>query len=246
MSEEQHTIDEENKLPHKPMCLNRHVSVPAGEGKGNTCSHRWQAYLKMQDDAGLYNWPKYKSLSERRSRIPTLCQWGPNTVTQPSKATWDVGFGSNFQDVCYKPYWHEAHHVVPNSTLRNAIVDFAKSVQEGSKLIVTLRRGLLTEQYNLNAKNNMIMLPMDKVVADALGLPRHRKRPTDFNHSVYSEHVALQLEKLFSQLQQELLDHKKPKYSNLKKRIEDLSEQLYTLILQTSGPSLDDMEEYIL
>jgi hypothetical protein len=249
MSEEQHQDDIDNKLNHDPSsasdgsggaCLNRHLQ---GRPKNNSCSHPWQAYLKMLDDNLIYDWDKYEVLSKRKTRIPTVCQWGPKTLTQPAAHDWDVMEGTNFRDVCYKPYFHEAHHIVPNSVLRNTLVEFVKGVNKGETLIKKIRGGLLDEKYNLNYKNNMVMLPLDKAIADALNLPRHRKRASDFNHSVYSKHVTTELKKIFSGLKQELVDHKKPKYKNLKDQIEALSVALYPNIVRTAAGSLDDMEQ---
>ncbi|MCC7212033.1 MAG: AHH domain-containing protein [Candidatus Brocadia sp.] len=254
MSEKQHTIDSDNKLPHIPGCLNRHVGDTPREGNGNTCSHRWQAYKKMNDDSGLYNWEKYKSLSEENGKktIETakigFPKWYTSTLKQPKKNEWDVGVSNkdyndaiNFYEKCYIPYWHEAHHIVCNSTLRKAISDFAKAA-ENDGLIKVIREGLLKEEYNLNDKKNMIMLPMDKAVADAIGLPRHRKTAAHWHHSSYSKNVKNQLEKIFNNLKQELVPHKNPKYKNLKDQIESLSESLYDKIKSSESKALDNMD----
>jgi len=171
MSEKQHQIDLDDKLPHIEAgsssggaCLNRHCGKTPKEGENNSCSHRWQAYLKMSENSELYNWPKYEALSTRRSRITSNSAWGLRSLKQPQEGDWDVK-DSNFWEQNYKPYWHEAHHIVPNSVLRNAIID---SVDGNEQLVKLIRRGLLEEKYNLNKKNNMVMLPLEKAIADAL------------------------------------------------------------------------------
>lgn len=251
MSETQHQVDVDDKLPHIQTgrstggaCLNRHIGDKPYEGSGNSCSHRWQAYLQMQGDSGLYNWPKYKSLSKQASRITTAAEtvagakfpdWYVYSLKQPEEGDWDVD-GNNFWTECYVPYWHEAHHIVPNSTLREAIASV------GSKLVVTVRRGLLQEKYNLNQKKNMVMLPMDKAVANAIGLPRHRVTASCRSHSTYSNHVKTQLNKMMQKIKDKLDAHKKPSYASLKDDIVALSENLYSQITaSTTSQSLDAM-----
>jgi hypothetical protein len=253
MSEEQHAIDEQEGLPHVQAgssqggaCLNRHVGDKVCDGENNSCSHRWQAYVHMKADADeLYNWPRYKSLAERASRIPTAKvngypQYYLSSLKPPSKPSandpgWDVR-GDNFRDRCYDPYWHEAHHVVPNSELRNAIADC------GDELVTMIRRGLLRETYNLNFQNNMVMLPLDRVVAKGMALPRHRKTATLRSHKAYSKHIKTRLDEIFSRLAQKLEHHQPRKYSSVKRSIEDMSRAMYKQIVTSESPSLDEME----
>lgn len=255
-SQERHEEDVAKKLGHKKMrnkkgengaCLNRHVADMVCDGEKNSCSYRWQAYLQMQNDSGLYNWPAYKSLTRRRKKaldVDWPVDWLKQTLPKPEGSdeeggSWDIK-GDNFRKKCYDPYWHEAHHIIPNSGLRNVIVDFCKPAPDPGGLTNTIRAGLLKERYNLNFNNNMIMLPMDIPVANALGLPRHRQRGFDF-HSTYTKHVKTELMKIFNALAKELLVHKKRKYNNLKDRIETLSKGLYKQIIATNGSRLDEM-----
>ncbi|MEZ6138539.1 MAG: hypothetical protein R3C53_26955 [Pirellulaceae bacterium] len=121
MSEQQHAVDIEADLPHQDSgassggaCLNRHLGDPPQAGANKSCSHRWQAYLQMKSDSSLYDWPKYKSLSTRKTRIRTAMvgggenfpDWYRLTLAQPKEGEWDVT-GNNFFTKCYIPYWHE-------------------------------------------------------------------------------------------------------------------------------------------
>jgi hypothetical protein len=271
MSEEQHTQDEED-LPGKHLdsgaetggkCLNRHLADTPEQGEKKSCAHRWQSYLQMKGDQDVYNWAEgktYDKLVKKKSRINTFATNGfpecyQKTLAQPKAGQWDVEASSvpigggwngqtkrNFWWKCYHPYWHEAHHMVPNSTLRNAIVDFAKEAPKPDELIIKIRGGLLEEKYNLNEKLNMIMLPLDKEIADALGLPRHRQTVSHWNHAAYSNHVKGELKKILQALKQELVEHQSPTYSNLKDQIEALSKRLYPQIKKSSAASLDEME----
>jgi HNH/ENDO VII superfamily nuclease len=263
-SQEQHESDLAEGLPHKPnppapgssdgtggACLNRHVNVKVFEGENKSCSHRWQAYLHMKADAAeLYNYPRYKSLTERESRIRTIKEDGypkyyTYTLTKPNKPSkndpsWDVR-DDNFRIRCYEPYWHEAHHVVPNSELRNAIAEC------GDELVTSIRRGLLRENYNLNYQNNMIMLPLDRTVAKGMSLPRHRRTAKLRSHKAYSSHIKTELQDIFSALAQKLENHEPRNYTSVKRRIETMSRTMYTQIAESESPSLDEMpaEEFV-
>jgi len=251
-SEEQHASDEEKKLGHNKVggsaggsCLNRHVASVPSKGANNSCSHRWQSYMQMKGDKRLYNWPKYKSLSEQTSRVSTAAikkdgvifpDWYKYSLKQPKKGDWNVK-GKNFFHQCYIPYWHEAHHIVPNSTLRNSIA------KVGASFVDTVRQGLLKEKYNVNEKKNMIMLPLDKPIARALKLPVHRKTASHRNHSAYSNNVASKTNKIMLSIREKLDDHEKPNYKTLKNKIEKISTGLYPKIKKSSSPSLDDMKK---
>ncbi|MBW2737454.1 MAG: AHH domain-containing protein [Deltaproteobacteria bacterium] len=254
MSKEQHQIDEDEDLEHFESrsaqgtggkCLNRHLGGTPEEKEKKSCSHRWQAYLKMTTDKKLYNWPAYKSLSESQTTIKTGAvmskgmkypYWLSWRMDPPKKKEWDIK-GDNFWTKCYTPYWHEAHHIVPNGVLRAAINDV------GSQFVTTIRRGLLKEKYNLNYKNNMIMLPMSVWVAKALKLPTHRKSAFCRNHWAYSKHIKSELGKIFQKLKQKLVKHKKRKYSTVKRQIEAISKAMYKQIVMSDSLSLDKMEE---
>src|SRR5690606_13174632 len=145
---DQHGTDKVDQVPHHPGggCLNRHVGGKPCDTVGDVCSHRWQAYEKMKDKKSLYNWPRYKPLTDAGKRRRTARMRGESGemfpkyyrtfIDPPEKNAWNVK-GTNFFVRAYDPYWHEAHHIVPNSTLASAIA----GVGEGAYTIV-IRRGL--------------------------------------------------------------------------------------------------------
>ncbi|NNE36082.1 MAG: hypothetical protein HKN13_12645 [Rhodothermales bacterium] len=206
----------------------------------------------MCDNDTLYNWDKYKSLSKQTAKIKTAAyekdgetvpSWYSFELKQPAANEWDVGEGKdNFFGPCYEPYWHEAHHIVPNSNLRNAILDFAKDHPAATELVTTVRRGLLKEKYNLNHKVNMITLPLDKEVADAIGLPRHRTTAKHRNHAAYGKNVYNKVTEHLNGLKEQLEEHEKAGYKSLKKKIDNLSEQLFNQIKKSGAESLDEMK----
>lgn len=250
MSEEQHEKDAAEKVPHHPDggCLNRHVGDAPLYAKNKHCSHRYQAYEKMKDTKQLYDWPKYKPLTDAGKRRRTARKragasddmypkYYRTYLDPPIENGWDVEDGDNFEVRCYDPYWHEAHHVVPNSILANAIAE----VYDG-EYTTTIRRGLSKAKYNLNDKLNMIMLPMDKPVAEVLELPRHRKTATVRSHKAYSRMVKSELDSIISEIGKKLKAHEARNYSDVKKDIESLSERLFDAIVQSEAPALDDMK----
>jgi hypothetical protein len=241
MSEKQHAKDiKKFEDLHKQggACLNRHVS----EFKtGDTCSHRWQAFEDANDHAELYNWDKYEPLSTQGS-VKTSAfvssgklwpPWYRQKLAPPTAHAWDVGRGKNFQDKCYVPYWHNAHHMVPNGELRGAIAGCGKGFKSPSKVVWAVREGLLKAAYNLNDKKNMIVLPMDRAIGRVLELPVHLSTVTARSHGAYSKNVRDQLDDLFSDVKLQLKNHDAsdpPNFGALKKRIEKLSGHLHGAI----------------
>jgi len=205
---------------HPGGCLNRHISEYA---QGNTCSHRWQAFEKAIASR-RYLWPAGEK--------------GPR-----KGASWSISrTGDNFKKSSGKPFGHEAHHVVPNSELRNAIGDMANENPEAFIITLLIRMGLLDEKYNLNDKLNMIILPLGRRHAKVLGLPRHRETGK-WHHSAYSKHVRSRLDKIFSPMKPKVLDHNSdpPDYEDCRQQIEDISTDLYPKILASKATSLDKM-----
>lgn len=243
----QHQSDDANGVPHHPKggCLNRHVGGKPSKTVDNPCSHRWQAYEKMKATSGLYNWPRYKSLADageqqRTARMRAKSgnmfpKYYRTFLDPPKQGDWDVK-GDNFFVRAYDPYWHEAHHIVPNSTLGEAIAD----VGQGAFTIV-IRRGLSEEKYNLNDKKNMVMLPMDMPVSKAIGLPRHRQTAAARSHKGYSRLVKGRLKSILNPLAKQFAEHEEPEYDSVKSKIEALSEELFTSITTSVAGSLDDM-----
>jgi hypothetical protein len=221
MSNAQHSWDVK-KFPnkHKPACLNRHVSHYAAS---NTCSHRGQAYLRAKGDSKTYKWPKDVK--------------GP-----PSAGAWDVTGAGNFQKYSTKPYWHEAHHLIPNSELRSAIIDASKGPLEGI-MIRLIRGGLLDEKYNLNEKTNMIILPMSPKANKALKLPMHRRTPAHRSHRAYSKYVLGRVKNALAPMKSKAkkCTDKPPAYKKTKQKLVNISKSLYPQVKAAGAIKLDDL-----
>lgn len=229
-------------------CLNRHESA----WEPYTCSHRWQAFKHALEDAHLYNWPAYKKLSKKQnvrtdarkdyvSKSGTLYPIFPEgyqfLLKAPQQGDWDVSespANRNFKWDYRKPYIHNGHHVVTNSQLRAAINKLEKKFPNCTLIV---RRGLARAGYNLNHKNNMVILPMDRKVAGALNLPRHLVTFMYRDHRAYSNHVAKELDKIMRTYEGELRkyvrklkEHTKLTHELAKEQLEALSEMLYAQI----------------
>lgn len=262
MSEKQHLSDKKKIGKHQAVgeaCLNRH------EGKykeGDTCSYRWQARLRALDDPKVYNWKAYEPLvgkgpirtsAKEKADGSPIPWWYRLELQEPKAHSWDLDTGTNFTDKCYTPYWHEAHHIVPNSTLTTGIKLAAEGHPQPAEVAKHIRGGLLDEGYNLNNKKNMILLPMDHAIAMTIGLPKHRKTPNHRSHKAYSDYVEGKVKAIFTSTKVKLVKHKvQVTYKPAKRRLESLASGLYDGIkaagrkMRREGSSrdaLDDMKK---
>ncbi|KYG07376.1 hypothetical protein BE21_02575 [Sorangium cellulosum] len=251
-------------------CLNRHESA----WTPSSCSHRWQAYQRALDDKHIYNWPRYASLSSRtkvRTDAKKDYQTSKDGVTKvhpvfphfyrlllsaPAKGDWDVGVGDNFKQSSAVPYYHNAHHLVTNSELRKELNKTGAAIERSYPAVNgvgVVRGGLLRAGYNLNHKQNMIILPMDRAVAGTLNLPRHLDEVTGRSHADYSGRVKLRLQTILNEYKQDIeaelkkgKGHTKLKHKLCKEKLEDLSEEIYKAIASAArNPGYDGTLETI-
>jgi hypothetical protein len=272
--------------------LNQHVKVKASEGgaclnrhekkyiEDNSCSHRWQAYLQALNNKFMYNWPVYMCLAKTNDNKSTFTTslWGKKerTIRRPKQNEWNLTESSwrrkkdssspkkipNFRGNSYVPYQHNAHHIIPNSVLNNCI---AESAEYSIILYTLIRSSLLQAKYNLNEKINMILLPMEKEICAAMGLPRHiagiegnieKGKPVtreDFfkneRHDVYSTKIKSQIKDIFQSYAREV-DNKKhekigPKLD--KSKLETISKSIFERLREwqcsaKTGAPIDDVQ----
>jgi hypothetical protein len=222
-------------------CLTGHVSGRNSQGyvTQNSCNYRWQAYKRAAGaDKGLYNYPRYKSLCSGKTL--SMESRGRRKKVRPSAHDWDV-VGKNFQTACTVPYWHEAHHIVPHGELRDSIGAVGQG-GNAATYVKLIRGGLLEEKYNLNHMTNMIILPMDKKVAVAIRLPRHRHTAAHWSHKAYSKYVRGKLDEVFKSIREDEAKHqKKPEYKACKSKIQNISKTVRSEIVDAEGEqSLDE------
>ncbi len=255
-----HISDAEIKKLHQPKggasekgCLTRHQK----RSEGHQCSHQWQARVKAEENPEMYNYKAYQSLCGP-GRFKTAARKTENGVfpwgyafkwkdgywkTKPTHEgkEWDIGGdeGDNFNHFL-KPYWHNAHHIVPNGALKASI---NKTGKTDSRLPNLIKQGLLRGNYNLNHKINMVILPQGQNVARALGLPRHLKgdksgpneKAEFFSHRDYSDRVELKVdgimmdyEELFADYLLE--DHPPPPDKLSKAKLDNLAKGIFSKI----------------
>lgn len=209
--------------------------TPYGSYAQQSCSYRWQAYMQALDEKAVYNWDRYRSLAtstplrlvRRRNAEKGEKRWELAETMAPQPGDWDVSdaaSSTHFKNSCNKPYWFEAHHIIPHSELKSAIAEVGKDRPNADKLTLMVRRGLLEEGYNLNHKHNMFILPMDRHVAKALELPKHLATPDHRDHPRYSKHVEDKLKKYFDPVREAVSCHEeKVEYRPARKKLEALS-----------------------
>jgi hypothetical protein len=151
----------------------------------------------------------------------------------------------NFESVT-RPWWNNAHHMIPKATLRGRIN--AMNNPAGWKGPATLRRViacfLLKAQYNVNHYRNMIILPMDAEVGRLIGLPRHLvledkpaalksgDKKTKFDHEKYGDLVWSELDPIMDEFTKGAKKADKgdcvtKEVNGSKEKLEELSDRCY-------------------
>lgn len=245
-------------------CLNRHVSAVVAN---NSCSHRWQAQLRAEtDDKALYVLPATHPFLRHSSRgaymyfgrgeegdmmarfrqRPKAGQWDPGAIN------WQNG-KVNFSDSSFYPYHHNAHHLVPNGVIAEGI---DKASGDDGDVYDMIRIQILEDKYNLNFKDNMMILPMDMTVAAALRIPRHLSgadvvggagRPR--SHPKYSAFVQKKVNKSIADFVSEIdksdSDHVEMEFSgDIKESLEAISELMRGLLIAYGKSSPGDHINY--
>lgn len=211
MSKELHitdlTLGHETTQGSGGKCLTKHEDARRTR---SSCDYRWQAYQSASKDPSPYNWPKYRDLRGQNTGTLALMHvkytngvFHVETRLQgvPREGEWNVKAG-NFYESSNKPYYHEAHHMVPQGSLSGAI---GYQAYKHPGRIHTLRQGLLMASYNLHDPVNMKILPMDPLVADKLELPVHLEAfphapdepGSDDCHADYTTYIMYRLNKVF-------------------------------------------------
>lgn len=280
-SDDKHLTDDDIRDYHQPPagagekgCFWRHVSEFK---RGDQCSHRWHARLQAEGDPQLYDYPAYKSLCAdgkvgKDDIYSTAAYKGGKAVKpsnnyamrnrfpsrkKPRPGQWNVALGHNFSEDACKPWWHNAHHIIPVSIIESEI---ARAGEGNARISRLIKIGLLKAEYNHNDKKNMIILPHDREVAASLGLPRHlkgheslsheletKKRYTD--HPDYSRRVKFKIRPVVDQYKAIVAaadeDHDKPPDKLAKDTLVAISVEIYNAI-KAAGPhmkgkSLDEL-----
>ena len=261
-------------------CLTGHDGSFSKKQNENTCNYRFQAFKQAHATPRIKNMLHSYSTATIPSRIktsawkkksPEYCAYLP----KPRPGDWDldgptigpihrknytqgpvtIPAGMNFSQELW-PYWNNAHHLIPKGTLKAKILE-----QKDARVSELIQKSLLTVQYNINHKPNMLLMPQDKRVADILGLPRHiQLRDKDApgvaaicaNHPIYNK-LTCEIDRGLNSIVASYAKtckgaitrvkgtHKKPKANLNKERLIRLSRRLLTMILgaETAGAVSD-------
>lgn len=223
-------------------CLNRHISGVTA----SSCSHRWQAWNRAKDsDSSWYE--VYSEIQVKNLR--TLPGW--SRVSNGDD--WSLTHGKNFQKKCRDPYHHNGHHILPNAVLNGCLEEASKD--GGPQLKILVRAGLLKAKYNLNHKNNMIILPLNRRVGWALDLPIHLAKDARA-HEEYSAAVRERVSTVIQEYANALKSGAKPEEHEpspadfSRASLEDISEGMRDAIRawgkKKPGAPVDDIERAVI
>lgn len=242
MAEEESTKHEmfrDLKEKHDPVdsydggsCLTAHKSWYE---ENDSCSYRWQGLKKAEENRDIYNrhsikaahiggygmpWLKEASLKDGKSG-KILQKLQSTTIVNGVMKRWVKVL--NFTNG-HKPYANMAHHVLPVSSLANPISEISK---EKPELVNVIAGGLLEEKYNINHKDNIMIMPAEWEDARRIGLPTH---PQGNNHPNYRPEIEAEVKialNPYRNLSDQGEKHDKAKAKNLKSHLEDISRCMY-------------------
>jgi hypothetical protein len=258
-------------------CLTGHAS----EYRPWSCSYRWQAVTESRANRkSIYDKdPIIQPQHVKEKSIPTSAytsKAGKVTplhyafrISVPKPGDWylegplrpgvkaangkSIKPGKNFTQDTW-PYWNNAHHLIPKALLMETILEV-----EDADCRELIQAALLRAKYNVNHHVNMILLPQDKEVARALGLPRHLVLadepegidPTPkFDHVSYSNNVYNGLKKVINQYKLACDQELKKKcdtsdFKLAKDKLERISRQCYEAVIahgaKMPGSSISEM-----
>jgi hypothetical protein len=152
----------------------------------NSCSYRWQAikwvdgadrHIYKEHPAGLSG-TAWRTVSAGYAQALFVAgaltgQPTPPALTKKNKLKSKVE-GQAFR-TAFAPYGNNPHHLLPDATLKDGILQVTKPAPQVKDMIV---QGLLDETYNMNHYENVMILPTADRDGGYMGLPSH---PTNHN-----------------------------------------------------------------
>lgn len=128
------------------------------------------------------------------------------------------------------PYNHNHHHIIPQGAFKDYVI-YSGDGRKASKRI----KLVVDSKWNINNALNMIMLPQEIAVSYIVGLPAHCPWGAQ-SHDAYSDSMMEQLKdisELINEAIEEMKDCEETSIKiNLKKELDDVSEDLYSKILK--------------
>ena len=218
-------------------CLTGHLSKYQEK---DSCSYRWQGLKKAKESPGrqIYNshceekcthgvegtshgWPKVISIT-RGQAGKIVAAFKKQVFDGVEKQFVEV---SNFTNG-WRPYPNQVHHILPKELLADAINETSG---EDAELKDVICLGLLEEKYNINYKDNMLILPTESSDSCKIGLPTH-----EGNHPGYTAKVkkaVMRALRPYLALKDQEEDHDVDEPLDLKNALEDISDVMYEGII---------------
>lgn len=232
-----------------------HVSVAAYDGGAclakhlvkhkddDSCSYRWQGVEKASNAPGRAAYDAHRNAKHHIGGRGAGC-FDPNlagSITGSAgmagvvlgkrttkKGLRDLIEVTNFT-TGFVPYGNQVHHVLNASSLRKGIDDLTNTWEPIRWVIVN---GLLGEKYNLNHKDNNIILPTRAYHCRETGLPTHCG-----GHPAYSKNILTAVEsalkpykKIANQMKKKK-NHDPLEPEKLKKALTAISDTMYNNLL---------------
>jgi hypothetical protein len=240
-----HVVFQESYEQHKSVgsfaggsCLTGHKSKWE---ERDSCSYRWQGIAKAKENSGPYH--SYKDKQGKSINrldgsdygwvaVSALSAGAGGKVLQSlhtkqfDKTLKQLVKTRNFTNG-FAPYANQVHHVLPNSALYNGV---DQATASNTALIKVIGDGLLKEKYNINFKDNMLILPRNWRDACKVGLPTHCG-----DHPTYTATVQGRVMKAlqpYAAVADEGEDHDEPDYEDLKDELEEISRSTYTSVVK--------------
>ncbi len=96
---------------------------------------------------------------------------------------------------CLTPYYHNYHHMIPNGVVENYVI-YAESddVEPNQRISV-----IIASMWNINRKENVILLPQDMQTAKVVSLPAHCPYGAR-SHQSYSTMVESKMKKVVEKI----------------------------------------------
>ena len=249
--------------PKNRGCISRHGSG-ATYNENNRCSYRWQAYKQAEKDKVIYDGHPdhvdYKKFPVggkgttfyMQNTINNISKGGGFTnltgksniseITKgkrkgQQKETFEVEV-KNFQTGSV-PYPNNAHHVLPNGALRQAITEAVKLVlgEPNEEVEWAIKVKLIEKKYNLNDQSNMIILALTGPKACLIGLPAHLKTKKHRDHNIYSKDLqTLATRRIKNNYKQDKKKHPTDdEIGKMKDALVKLSEFFYGILTMASS-----------
>ncbi len=254
MSDGEHTLYERLAELHNPVgtfdngsCLSGHLNWWE---QRNSCSYRWQGVAKANQEPGksIYNshsnklrrlngighgWVATKTLALGRggsvvegfeTRVINKTKKDGTVKSTEKQRVTTKAFTNGFS-----PYANQVHHVLPVAVLRSSIEEVSEPAPSIEDMV---GGGLLQEKYNINYKENAIILPVKWADACEIGLPTHLGSHPTYSAKVQS--ATMKAMKPYQKIAEQVAEekpHDKPEPADLKDALVDISKKMYAALI---------------